>query len=109
MITHSGTATLVMTPDYRRLSSAALPGELVTVYATGIAAEGEVSVAADGMEIRPQSIIAVPELAGIYQVSARLPSGLPDGDIPVSLKVKLLDGATAASNDVSIAIESLQH
>ncbi len=109
MITHSGTATLVMTPDYRRLSSAALPGELVTVYATGIAAEGEVSVAADGMDIRPQSIIAVPELAGIYQVSVRLPSGLSDGDIPVSIKVKLLGGAVAASNDVSMAIESLQH
>jgi uncharacterized protein (TIGR03437 family) len=99
---------MAMTPNYRYLSRAALPDELVTVYATGIAAAEEVSVAAGGVEVSPQSIVAIPDLAGIYQVSVRLPSGPEGGDMAITLKSKTLAGSIVNSNDVSVATESIQ-
>jgi hypothetical protein len=108
VITHSGTATMAMNPNYQFLSRAALPDELVTVYATGIEAAQEVSVVADGNEVSPQSVVAIPGLAGMYQVSVRLPSGPSGGDMAITLKSKTLDGSFVNSNDVSVATESLQ-
>jgi uncharacterized protein (TIGR03437 family) len=99
---------MVMTPNYQYLSRAALPDELVTVYATGIAAAQELSVAAGGVEVSPQSFVAIPDLAGMYQVSVRLPSGQAGGDMAITLKSKKLDGSLANSNDVSVATESIQ-
>jgi uncharacterized protein (TIGR03437 family) len=108
VITHSGTTTMVMTPNYQYLSRAALPDELVTVYATGIAAAQELSVAAGGVEVSPQSIVAIPDLAGMYQISLHLPSGPAGGDMSITLKSKMLDGSLFTSNDVSVATESIQ-
>ena len=108
VITHSGTATMVMTPNYQYSSRAALPDQLVTVYATGIAAAQEVSVTAGGVEVSPQSIVAIPDSPGMYQVSVHLPPGLADGDMPITLKSKTLDGSLVTSNDVSLAAESIQ-
>jgi uncharacterized protein (TIGR03437 family) len=108
MITHSGTATVVTNPNYQYLSRAALPDDLVTIYATGIGAAQEVSVVAGGLEVTPQSIVAIPDLAGMYQVSVRLPSGPPGGDMAITLKSKMSDGSLVKSNDVSVATESIQ-
>jgi uncharacterized protein (TIGR03437 family) len=107
MITHAGKATMVMTPNYRYPSRAALPNEPVTVYATGIAGVQEVSVVAGGIEVSPQSIIACPDSPGMYQVSVRLPSGLSDQDMPISLKMKNLDGTIITSNEVHAATETI--
>ncbi len=108
MIMHSGSATMVMTPNYQLLSRAALPDDPVTIYATGIAALRELSVVAGGTEVSPQSIIAIPNLAGMYQVSARLPAGPAEGDISISLKMRMPDGSVVTSNDVRVATETLQ-
>jgi uncharacterized protein (TIGR03437 family) len=105
MIMHSGTSTMAMTPNYRYFSRAALPDEPVTIYATGITAAEEILVVAGGVEATPQSIVATPDLAGIYQVSVRLPSGSADGDMSISLKVKMSAGSVVTSNDVSISTE----
>jgi hypothetical protein len=50
----------------------------------------------------------MPELAGIYQVFVRLPSDPADGDMPVSLKVTMLDGSVVMSNTVWVATETAQ-
>jgi uncharacterized protein (TIGR03437 family) len=104
MIMHSGTAEMVMTPNYLYPSRAALPHGSVTIYATGISV-AEVSVVAEGIEVTPQSIVAIPDLAGVYQVSVRLPPGPEDGNMAISLKTKTLDGSEASSNEVWIATE----
>jgi uncharacterized protein (TIGR03437 family) len=108
MITHSGSATMVMIPNYQHLSRAARPDDPVTIYATGIAALREMSVVAGGTEVSPQSIIAIPDLAGMYQVTLRLPAGPTEGDMSISLKMKMPDGSVATSNDVWVATEPLQ-
>jgi trimeric autotransporter adhesin len=108
MIMHAGTATLVTTPNYQYLSRAALPDEPVTVYATGIAAAQEVLVVAGGAEISPQSIVALPGLAGMYQVSIRLPAALAYGNTSLSLKIKMLDGSLVTSNEVWFVAEATQ-
>ena len=106
MAVHSDTATMVMIPNYQFLSRAALPGDPVTVYATGIGPAREVSVVAGGVEISPQSMVPIPDFAGMYQVSVRLPSGLADGDMPVYLKMKMSDGSVVTSNAVLVATEA---
>jgi trimeric autotransporter adhesin len=107
MIMHSGTATMVMIPNYQYSSRAALPDEPVTIYATGITAAQEVLVVAGGVEVSPQSIVPVNDFAGIYQVSVHLPSGPADGDMSISLKIKMLDGSVVTSNEVWVATETL--
>jgi len=108
IIMHSGTATMVMTPNYQYSSRAALPDEPVTVYATGIREAQEVSVVAGGVEATPRSVVASPDLAGMYQIFVRLPSGSADGNMSISLKVKMLDGSIVVSNDVLVATETVQ-
>ena len=99
---------MVMMPNYQYLSRAALPGEPVTIYATGIATAREVSVVADGIEITPQSTVAIPDVAGMYQICLNLPSSGEGRNMSVSLKTKIPDGSTAKSNEVSIATEAIQ-
>ncbi len=108
VITHSGTATIVMTPNYRYLSRAALPGEPVTIYATGIEAAKEVSVVIGGVATTAQSIVAVPDLAGMYRVSVVVPSGTAGGETSVSLKVKQSGESIVTSNEVRVSTESVQ-
>ena len=90
----------------------AAPGDLVTVYGTGFGLtdpglrSGEMpdlplSLAAESIkamvgefEVASENIVyagASPEIAGLYQVSARIPDTVPDGDHSFSL---ILDGQT---------------
>jgi uncharacterized protein (TIGR03437 family) len=108
VVTHSGTETMAMIPNHQFMSRAALPDDPVTVYATGIGAGQEVAVVAGGVEISPQSMVAMPDFAGMYQVSVHLPSGPADGDMPIYLKLKMLDGSVVTSNAVSVATETRQ-
>ncbi len=107
MIMHSGTPTVVMIPNYQYPSRAALPNESVTIYATGIASAQHVSVVAGGVEVSPESIVPVSDFAGMYQVSAHLPSGPAGGDMSISLKMIMPDGSVVMSNEVSVATENL--
>jgi uncharacterized protein (TIGR03437 family) len=108
IVKHSGTTTMVMMPNYQYLSRAALPDEPVTIYATGIATAREVSVVADGIEITPQSTVAIPDAAGMYQIGVNLPPGSEGRNMSISLKTKIPDGSIIVSNDVWIATEAAQ-
>jgi uncharacterized protein (TIGR03437 family) len=106
VIMHSGTATLVMTPNYQYSARAALSDEPVTIYATGLATAQEVSVVANGVEVAPESVTAMPDLPGLYQISTRLPSANDDGHASIYLKMKLTDESAVNSNEVKIATET---
>jgi len=73
------------------------PNEPVTVYAMAIAAAREVTVMAGGVELSPHSIVAISDMAGIYQISVRLPSGASAGDMSMSLKIKTVDASVVTS------------
>jgi hypothetical protein len=104
VVLHSGTAALAMTPNYRYESQAAIPGESLTLYATGIEPAQSLSVIAGGVELSPESLVAVPGSAGVYRISFRLPA-LAYGDAEISLKNRLADGREYASNSVLVVTE----
>jgi hypothetical protein len=89
-----------MMPNYQYLSRAASADEPVTIYATGIATAPEVSVVADRIEITPQSTVAIPDAAGMYQISVNVPSNGEGRNMSISSKTKMPDGSTVMSNDV---------
>lgn len=85
----------------------ARPGDVLTLYATGFgmtepafqagelpdrvaAVVGPVKVTVGGVELGPGDLLYAglsPGLAGVYQVNLRLPGDLPDGDLPVVVRV----------------------
>jgi uncharacterized protein (TIGR03437 family) len=106
VVMHAGTTTMAMVPNYRYSSRTALPGDLLTIYATGIENAPDISVALGEIEVSPLSVAAVPGIAGVYQLNVILPDGVNEEDIPVSLKIRMLDGSTVTSNKVLVAIET---
>ena len=92
----------------------AVPGDIVTLYGTGFGlvtprlrsgelpdlprglAAASVKAMVGEFELLPEDIIyagASPEVAGLYQVSARIPDAVPAGEHPFSL---ILDGQTSS-------------
>ena len=67
------------------------------------AAQTAVSVVMNDVEVTPQSITAVPGMAGVYELDVTLPEGLPAEDVPVSLKIRMPDGSAVTSNKVLVA------
>jgi uncharacterized protein (TIGR03437 family) len=81
----------------------------VIISATGIDASEEISVVIGAAEVVPQSIVAAPGLAGVYQILLNLPSVLPTDDtMAVFLKIRVSDGSEVVSNKVSVATQELQ-
>jgi uncharacterized protein (TIGR03437 family) len=94
-------------------STAAAPGEFVSLYATGlglttppfVAGEipqsvnpgnplaevaGDISVSIGGMVVAPEDIFyagVAPCCAGLYQIVVKVPDSAPDGDLPVVVTV----------------------
>jgi uncharacterized protein (TIGR03437 family) len=108
MIFHSGTTELAMIPNYRYVSRAALPGESLTIYATGIDPSAQISAVIGGIEVRSQSIAPIPGLAGIYGVVVNVPAEAAE-NATVYLQAQTLDGsAITTSNKVSVSTEEKQ-
>ena len=103
----------------------AAPGDLVTVYGTGfgltdpglrsgempdlprgLAAESVKAMVGE-FEVASENILyagASPDIAGLYQVSARIPTAVPDGDHSFSL---ILDGQTTTlASGLAVASQS---
>jgi uncharacterized protein (TIGR03437 family) len=104
-ISHSGTAELAMIPNYRYASRAALAGESLTIYTTGIDPSSQVSAVIGGTEVSAQSIAAVPGHAGVFAVSVTVPNVETNENTSVSLKAHMLDGSVIQSNEVSVSIQ----
>ena len=104
-VVHSGTSTMAMTPNYQIPSRAALSGDPLTIFVTGIDAAEAVSVVFGELQTSPQSIAPVSGTAGMFQVNVIMPSVVADGEVPVSLKIRMPDGSVITSNKVLVASE----
>jgi uncharacterized protein (TIGR03437 family) len=107
VVNYSGTDVTAMIANPENASRAALPGETVTIYATGINPPQKISVMTGTTELKPESIVASTERAGVYEISVTLPNALADGDSEVLLKVLEADGSAIMSNKVSIATTAI--
>jgi uncharacterized protein (TIGR03437 family) len=104
-IFHAGTATFAMTPNYRYTARTAVPGEELTIYATGLGTQEGLSVVLGETTIVPQSVTADSVMAGISRISFLVPSAVRDEIAAVFLKVANPDGSSATSNVVTISTD----
>jgi uncharacterized protein (TIGR03437 family) len=125
VIMNAATNEIAMPKTKGIASRPAVPGEYLTIYATGLGevsepidsaasapvdhlvlAKNRVSVVIGGIEIDPSFAGLAPGTAGLFQVNAQLPRYVPIGQaVPLYLKVILSDGNTILSNTVTVAIE----
>ena len=85
----------------------AAQGDQVVVYATGIERLANVTVLIGGVAAAPAAITAVPNRAGVFQVTVTVPSAATvDGDYPMLLTGDAPDGTTLRSNVVTLALEA---
>jgi uncharacterized protein (TIGR03437 family) len=107
----SGTSLLATSRDYRGLGQPAMPGDAITIRATGFT-EGSLAIVTVGKQVaRIESLQRVPGVAGVVEITATVPPGTPSDDrVPVALTL-LAGGADSAgvdgvrSNAVTIAVE----
>ena len=106
----AGTSLLAVSRNYRTSGQPAQPGDAIAVRTTGLGAAagpesvllriGELSVPVDAVQ-------AVPGSAGVYEITARLPAGVPEGEaVPVLVRLATPDGHLPESNAVTVAIEA---
>jgi uncharacterized protein (TIGR03437 family) len=108
-VVHSGTTALAMIPNYYYSSRMAFTGDLLTIYATGLANAPQVAVVVDNMPVSPTSVSLVVGVAGLYAVDIIVPAGGADEvDVPLYISVITSDGTTVASNKISVSIEKLR-
>jgi uncharacterized protein (TIGR03437 family) len=100
-------------------SNPALPGEVVTIFATGLGPVSSTPATGTAAPVEPQSITAFPPtvmvagmqatvefsglapgFVGLYQINVKLPAGLPSG-----IQELVLEAAGRASKPVTIAIQ----
>jgi uncharacterized protein (TIGR03437 family) len=125
VVMNAATNEIAMPKTMGIASRPAVPGEYLTIYATGLGEVSEpldsgalapvdrlvlvknrVSVVIGGVEIDPSFAGLAPGTAGLFQVNAQLPRYVPIGQaVPLYLKVILSDGNTISSNTVTVAIE----
>jgi uncharacterized protein (TIGR03437 family) len=91
LITLAGTSLLAISRDYRALGQPAEPGDSIAIQATGIATpDAAVTVRIADFYAVVQSVQAVPGAAGVYQITAEVPLGIPQGDaVPVVVSLPL--------------------
>jgi uncharacterized protein (TIGR03437 family) len=92
LITLAGTSVLAASRDYRALGQPAEPGDSITIRTTGITAlDGALPMVSIGdVYAHVQSVQAVPGMAGVYEITAEVPSGIQDGDaVPVAVLLPL--------------------
>jgi uncharacterized protein (TIGR03437 family) len=108
LVTLTGTPALAANRDYLGQGQPVAPGDSITIQATGIAGlHGATPMVKIGEFYAQVDSVRAAEEAGIYQITAEIPSGIPDGAaVPV---VVLLPGpGTRESNPVTIAVERPQ-
>ncbi|MGC4053271.1 MAG: DUF4082 domain-containing protein [Paludibaculum sp.] len=109
-ISFSDSDRLAIVRDARQLGEPALPGDLVSIRATGLGLNadtpGAVSVTIGGIDAAIQSVTADPNAAGVYLVQVRVPEAAAAGlDIPVELNLRSQAGTKLTSAKVTLAIE----
>jgi uncharacterized protein (TIGR03437 family) len=82
LITLAGTSLLATSRTYLALGQPAEPGDSITIRATGIAVlNGALPTVKIGDAFaQVQAVQAVPGVAGVYEITAEVPWGIPEGD-----------------------------
>jgi uncharacterized protein (TIGR03437 family) len=116
---------IAMLADPSVPSRPAQPGEILTIYASGlgdfagilpagaqvpsgapILLTNHVRVIVGGVDLDPISATLAPNTVGLSQVEIQLPAGVPTGPaVPLYLQVVLPDGTVLESNEVTVAID----
>lgn len=103
------TSEVAALPNSRIPARPAVPGEVLSLVASGIACDDAFPAGRPqlqiGMHVVPaQTAALIPGLAGVCALGFQVPAG-PAGDfVPVTLEVRHYDGRLDTSNQVSIAI-----
>jgi uncharacterized protein (TIGR03437 family) len=98
----------------------ARPGDLVSLFVTGLGAvpldanggfeddaelKSRIQLLIDGFPAEITFVGAAAGLPGIYQVDARIPPAtLPSNEVPVQIRIALVDGQMAVSNQTWISV-----
>jgi len=97
-VTLSGTSLMAMSRNYLTPGQPAEPGDAITVSATGLDPSNWSSLILEIGSLSAQitAVGAIPEMAGVYQITATVPNGVEVGDsIPVRLIIPSLSGSSA--------------
>jgi uncharacterized protein (TIGR03437 family) len=122
MVVAHETDKLASLPSPVAKASPARPGDLVSLFVTGLgvtasAVDGalqdnaglrsHILLLIDGIPAEVLSAGPLPGLPGIYRVDARIPRATaPSAQVPVEIRVALTDGRLAVSNEVTISVEN---
>ncbi len=102
---HSDSGDLAAVQDVNTSGERALPGDLLTIRATGLADGLRPAVQIGGAEAEVQSVQPAAGAAGVWEVRVTVPAGAQRGDqVPVRLRVAGADGRQVESNQVTIAV-----
>jgi uncharacterized protein (TIGR03437 family) len=106
MVTNAGGSSLVMVRNYRYAAEPAQPGDVVSLYATGIDGVSKMSVRIGSTELEPDSMNPVPELPGLWRLLVTVPGGESGNAVEVSVTGRMSNGVSVPSNKIRIAIEA---
>jgi uncharacterized protein (TIGR03437 family) len=106
MVLDSDGARFVMVRNYRYAAQPAQPGDVITLYATGVEGASQVSVRFGQTLAEAEALTKVPEVPGLWLVSVRVPKGETGNGVGLSIQAQVADGVTSSSNQIRIAIEA---
>jgi uncharacterized protein (TIGR03437 family) len=109
MVALSGTSLLATPRTYLNAGQPAEPGDSITIFTTGVGPAGGLlpQIKIGDLSVTADSVQAVPGMAGVIQILATVPAGLPVGDaLPLVVQVTAPDGTVIQTNTVTVAIEN---
>jgi uncharacterized protein (TIGR03437 family) len=109
MVVLSGTSLLATPRTYLNAGQPAEPGDSIAIFTTGIGPAGGIlpQIKIGDLSVTADSVQEVPGMAGVIQILATVPAGLPVGDaLPLVVQVTAPDGSVVQTNTVTVAIEN---
>jgi len=103
MVLHAGGSSLVMVRNYHYAAQPAQPGDVITLYATGMEGASKASVRIGNTEVEPESFDTLP---GLIVLSVKVPLGEVGNAVGLSVVGRMSNGASVSSNQIHIAVEA---
>ena len=100
---------LAALPRFDRVGAPALAGDAITLFATGVDCDERSAIPRPvlyfGNDYQQITALRPSSFAGVCEVQAVVPAGLPGNEVELSLELVRQDGSLVRSNPVLIAIE----
>ncbi len=121
----AGTANVVANPNVVAGGKAAKPGDILTLYATGLGltnpslgpgaqatdiarTTNPVTVAIGGITLSPADVLyaglSPGSISGLYQINLRVPAGVPAGDVPVTITIGGVSSGSLGNSGTTLPI-----